>query len=49
MRKMRRPSVAVSFGRGEEAGEEEDWDEVVPGAPSSCAVADFFRGGKKQV
>jgi hypothetical protein len=43
MRKMRRPSVAVNFGRGEEAA----WGAVVAEPPSSCAVADFFRGGKR--
>ena len=47
MRKMRRPSVAVNFGRGEEEGAVEGWGEVVAEAPSSGAAADFFRGGKR--
>jgi hypothetical protein len=47
MRKMRRPSVAVNFDRGEEEGVVEGWGAVVVEAPSSGAAADFFPGGKR--
>jgi len=47
MRKMRRPSLAASFGRGVIEGVEEGVGAAVAGALSSCVVADFFRGGNR--
>ena len=47
MRKMRRPSLAVSFGDGAEAGAGVGPGLAVAGTRSSSAVADFLLGDNR--
>ena len=47
MRKIRRPSLAVSFGRAAEDGAGGGSGLAVTGVVSSSAVADFFLGDNR--